>query len=232
MALKRISFSSAEFAAKMLVTRLEQFLADMDRVVPWVEFKAVIALNYSTGICGRLLIGLPRMLRVYFSQQWYRLPDERVKDAIFDSQAVRAFVGMDFACELVSGKTTSPKFSRLLEANELTDRMLISTEVALTAKCLLMRLGTIMVAKIINAQTSTKSAEHRCNADMYQVKKGNYLPYGSKIYWELVWKPAKTLESGIRKTATLYFANQECVVNVQSGRYWEGVENNYAEHVA
>jgi hypothetical protein len=48
---------------------------------------------------GRPPIGLERMLRVYFVQQWNGLSDEGVEDAITDSQAVRAFVGIDLSRE-------------------------------------------------------------------------------------------------------------------------------------
>ena len=97
MALKQTSFSSAEFAAKKRITRREQFLAEMEQVVPWAELEAVIAPVYPTGMRGRPPIGLSRMLRVYFIQQWYSLSDEAVEDAIYDSQSVRAFVWLAVA---------------------------------------------------------------------------------------------------------------------------------------
>jgi Transposase domain (DUF772) len=41
------------------------------------------------------------MLRMYFLQQWYSLSDEALEDALYDSQAMRDFVGIDLAREQV-----------------------------------------------------------------------------------------------------------------------------------
>lgn len=51
-------------------TRREQFLADMERVVPWSRLIAVIEPLYPTsGRVGRQPIGVARMLRMYCLQQ-------------------------------------------------------------------------------------------------------------------------------------------------------------------
>lgn len=60
------------------------------------------------------------MLRMYFVQQWYALADEALKDAIYDSQALRDFVGIDLSVESVPGAATSLKFRHLLEKQALT----------------------------------------------------------------------------------------------------------------
>jgi len=182
VALKQTSFSSAEFAAKKRITRREQFLAEMEQVVPWAELEAVIAPVYPNGMRGRPPIGLSRMLRVYFIQQWYSLSDEAVEDAIYDSQAVRAFVGVDLARETAPDATTLLKFRRLLETNDLTQRMFVAINATLTEKGLLMRSGTIVDATIINAPSSTKNAEHKRDEDMHQTKKGNEWYFGMKAH--------------------------------------------------
>ena len=69
---------------------------------------------------GRPPIGVPRMLRMYFLQQWYSLADEALEDALYDSQALRDFVGIDLAREPVPDATTLLKFRRLLEEHDLT----------------------------------------------------------------------------------------------------------------
>ena len=131
---------------------------------------------------GRPPIGLSRMLRVYLIQQWYSLSDEAVEDAIYDSQSVRAFVGVDLARESAPDATTLLKFRRLLEKNELTQRMFIAINATLTEKGLLMRSGTIVDATIINAPSSTKNAEHKRDEEMHQAKKGNEWYFGMKAH--------------------------------------------------
>lgn len=206
MALKQTSFSSAEFAAKKRVTRREQFLAEMEQVVPWAELEAVIAPVYPTGMRGRPPIGLSRMLRVYFIQQWYSLSDEAVEDAIYDSQSVRAFVGVDLARESAPDATTLLKFRRLLEKNELTQRMFVAINATLTEKGLLMRSGTIVDATIINAPSSTKNAEHKRDEDMHQTKKGNEWYFGMKAHIGV------DAESGLVHSLTTTAANVADIV--------------------
>ena len=43
---------------------------------------------------------------MYFLQQWYALADEALEDAIYDSQALRDFVGIDLGTESVPDATT------------------------------------------------------------------------------------------------------------------------------
>lgn len=69
---------------------------------------------------GRPPIGLERMLRIYFLQQWYGLSDEALEDALYDSMAMRAFAGIDLAVEAVPDATTLLKFRHLLVEHELT----------------------------------------------------------------------------------------------------------------
>jgi len=98
--MKQTSFASLEYAGKKRKTRRESFLAEMDRVVPWQRLIALIEPHYPrSGRVGRPPIGVPRMLRMYFLQQWYSLSDEGLEDAICDSQAMREFVGIDLARE-------------------------------------------------------------------------------------------------------------------------------------
>ena len=94
--MKQTSFADLEFAGKKRQTRREKFLGEMERVVPWQRLQALIEPHYpSSGRVGRPPIGVPRMLRMYFLQQWYSLSDEGLEDAIHDSQAMREFICID-----------------------------------------------------------------------------------------------------------------------------------------
>src|SRR5882762_2791065 len=95
------SFATAEFLTKKKVTRHEKFLAEMEQVVPWARLVAVIEPHYPTGRRGRPPVGLERMLRLYFLQQWYALADEAREDILYDSAAMRRFAGIDLAVETV-----------------------------------------------------------------------------------------------------------------------------------
>ena len=90
------SFSQAEYAGKKKQTRRDKFLAEMERVVPWARLVERLRPFYPKGERGRPPIGLERMLRLYFLQQWYGLADEALEDALYDSQALRSFAGIDW----------------------------------------------------------------------------------------------------------------------------------------
>src|SRR5665213_1067524 len=117
------SFSQAEYAGKKKRTRRDKFLAEMELVVPWARLVARLRPLYPNGERGRPPIGLERMLRIYFLQQWYGLADEALEDALYDSQALRGFSGIDLSVATVPEATTVLKFRHLLEAHDLTRRI-------------------------------------------------------------------------------------------------------------
>ncbi len=77
------SFLQAEYARKKKPTRRDKVLAEMEEVVPWARLVQRLEPFYPKGERGRPPIGLERMLRVYFVQQWYGLADEAVEDAFY-----------------------------------------------------------------------------------------------------------------------------------------------------
>ena len=103
---QQMSFAQAEYAGKKKVTRRERFLGEMEGLVPWPRLVTVIEPYYPKGERGRPPIGIERMLRIYFLQQWYALADEALEDAIYDSQAMRTFAGIDLSVEAVPDATT------------------------------------------------------------------------------------------------------------------------------
>ena len=56
-------------------TRRAAFLEEMEQVVPWAELCALIEPYYPKAGNGRQPVGVERMLRVYFLQQWFNLSD-------------------------------------------------------------------------------------------------------------------------------------------------------------
>ena len=77
---------------------------------------------YPKGERGRKPIALELMLRIYFLQQWYGLADEALEDALYDSQALRGFAGIDLTVDAVPDATTVLHFRHWLERHELTRR--------------------------------------------------------------------------------------------------------------
>lgn len=177
------SFSDAEYASKKKLTRRDRFLAEIETATPWPALVAVLLPYYPKGDGrGRPPIGLERMLRMYIAQQCFGLSDEGVEDAIYDSQAIRGFVGIDLTHESAPDATTLLKFRRLLEKHKLTERIFNEINGHLASKGLMMREGTIVDATLIAAPPSTKNKDGKRDPAMHQSKKGNDWHFGMKAH--------------------------------------------------
>jgi IS5 family transposase len=176
------SFSHAEFAAKKKTTRREKFLSRMEEVIPWAKLLAVIEPHYPKGQRGRPPIGLERMLRVYFLQQWYGLADEAREEALYDSQALQPFAGTELSTGGVPDATTLLNFRRLLETHDLCKGLFSAINADLTARGLLLREGTLVDATLIAAPSSTKNLKKERDPEMHQTKKGNQWYFGMKAH--------------------------------------------------
>ena len=176
------TFSELEYSAKKRVTRRDRFLAELEALTPWAKLVAKIEPFYPKGERGRPPIGLERMLRLYLAQQCLGLSDEGAEDALYDSQAIRRFVGVDLAREAAPDATTLLKFRRLLEAHRLTKSIFDTINRHLAAKGLLLKEGTVVDATLIAAPPSVKNRDQARDPDMHQTKKGNQWHFGMKAH--------------------------------------------------
>lgn len=214
------SFSQAEYEAKKKLTRRDIFLAKMEQIVPWSRLIAVVEPHYpKSGKRGRPPIGIERILRMYFIQQWYGLADMAVEDALYDSQALRNFCGIDLGVTTVPDSTTLMDFRHLLEKNALPQAMLKEVNALLKERGLLMSQGTLIDATLIAAPCSTKNKLRTRDPEMHQVKKGNEWHFGMKAHIGadeqsgLVHTVVSTAAhvSDISQTANLMHGEETCV---------------------
>ena len=159
----------------------------MEQVVPWARLVDRLHPLYPKGERGRPPIGLERMLRIYFLQQWYGLADEALEDALYDSQALRGFARIELNRDPVPDATTLLKFRHWLERHELTKVLFDEVGAMLEERSLLMRQGTIPAfartdATIIAAPPSTKNKSKSRDPEMHQTKKGNQWHFGMKAH--------------------------------------------------
>ena len=94
--MKQESFSDMEYRSRKKKTKREEFLEIMDEIIPWEEWVSLVVPHYPTGKRGRPPIEIETMLRMYLLQCWFSLSDEGVEDAIYDSYAMRKFMGINF----------------------------------------------------------------------------------------------------------------------------------------
>ena len=163
-------------------TRRAEFLEEMEQVVPWARLGGLLEPYYPKAGNGRPPVGVERMLRIYFLQQWFNLSDPAVEEALYDSAVMRQFAGIDLGREPVPDETTVCKFRHLLEEHQLGGEMLKVVNRHLEGKGVRITTGTIVDATIIHAPSSTKNREQKRDEEMHQTKKGNQWYFGMKAH--------------------------------------------------
>jgi IS5 family transposase len=174
--------ASMAWTQKGKVTRRERFLAEMDAVIPWERLMKRIEPHYPRAGAGRQPLGLEKMLRIYFLQQWFNLSDPAAEDAIYDSESMRRFAGVDLGEDVVPDETTILRFRHILEKHGLTAGIFEEIQGLLEQKRLLLRSGTIVDATIIAAPSSTKNATETRDPEMKQTRKGKNWHFGMKLH--------------------------------------------------
>jgi IS5 family transposase len=179
---EQASFTDVEYQNRRRVSRREEFLSMMDKTVPWPVRVGLIEPFYYSGRRGRRPKPLEMMLRMYLLQAWFSLSDEGVEDAVYDSYAMRRFLGLDFTVEQVPDAATLLHFRHLLEEHELGLKLFASQQQIFTEQGWIMRGGSIVDATIIAAPSSTKNATGGRDPQMRSTKKGNQWYFGMKAH--------------------------------------------------
>jgi IS5 family transposase len=159
--MKQTTLANNDFEQFRKPTRRDRYLAEMNTVVPWADLVAVIEPCYpkTSSAGGRPPVGLERMLRIHCLQLWFDLSDPAVEEALYDSRAMRSFVGIDLGREPVPDETTVMRFRHLLEENKLGAKIFEEVGRVLQRRGLRLAKGTIVDATIIAAPSSTKNAD-------------------------------------------------------------------------
>ena len=160
MRAEQTSFTDVEYGNRRRVSRREQFLEARDAAIPWARWVGLIEPHYyadAPGKRGRKAKPVETMLRMYLLQVWFSLSDEGVEDAVYDSYAMRRFLGLDFTVEQVPDATTLLHFRHLLEEHRLGEKLLAGQNAVFEEQGWIMRGGSIVDATIIAAPSSTKN---------------------------------------------------------------------------
>ncbi len=172
--MRQQSLEAMRFEKYRKKTRKEQFLDEMEQIVPWKKLCGAIEPYYPKPQgAGRKPIGLERMLRIHFLQHWFELSDPGAEEALYDSRAMRLFVDIDLGNEPVPDETIICNFRHLMERNNLGDELFRLVNVYLAENGMKVNRGAIVDATIINAPSSTKNKDRKRDPDMHQTRKGN-----------------------------------------------------------
>jgi IS5 family transposase len=208
----------AEFQRYSKKIRCEQFLEEMDAVIPWADLFSLVAPRYSKGEMGRKPVGLNIMLRVYFLQQWLALSDESVEDALCESPVLRRFAGIDLGRAPVPDETTLLNFRHLLEEHDLGGQMLDAVNLYPASLGIRITTGTNVDATIIYAPSSTKNEKRERDLEMHQTRKGNPWHFGAKAHIGVDSKGGLCIRCEPRRRAFPMFTCRRICCTVTSGR--------------
>ena len=178
----QITLTDVEYGNRKRTTKREKYLNKMEEIIPWKAWVEMIRPYYPKGEHGQPVRGIETMLRMYLMQTWFNLSDEGTEDAIYDSYAMRSFLGINFMTEQVPDATTLLKFRHLLEKHNIGEKIFTDIRDRLEESGLLMHGGMIVDATIISAPSSTKNRTGTRDPEMHQTKKGNQWYHGMKVH--------------------------------------------------
>ena len=154
--MKQESFSDMKYRCRKKKTKREEFLEIMDEIIPWDEWVSLIVPHHPAGKRSRPPVGIEIILRMYLLQCWFSLSDEGVEDAIYDSYAMRGFMGINFFEQDIPDATPLLHFRHLLEEQGIGKLFFDAINRCLEQAGRMMHGGTIVGATLISAPSSTK----------------------------------------------------------------------------
>ena len=119
---KQMSLSALSDELAQVRTKKKEFLTQMDRIIPWGEWIALIRPCYYKGERGNKPYDLERMLRIYMIQNLYNLSDMATVAEVIDSRAFSDFCGVESSNQVPDGDTLG-RFRNLLIQNALQQRV-------------------------------------------------------------------------------------------------------------
>lgn len=178
---KQISLSYLNDELSQVRTKKKEFLSQIERIIPWGEWLAIIQPCYYKGERGNKPYGLELMLRLYILQNLYDLSDEATSAEVIDSRAFSDFCGIESSNQVPNGDTIG-RFRNILIQNGLQGKLFQQVVDLLTEQKLILKKGTIVDSTLIAAPSSTKNREKKRDPEAHSVKKGNAWHFGYKAH--------------------------------------------------
>ena len=164
-------------------TRKREFLDAMELVVPWTELVSLIEpYAPESGRRGQQPFAVQTLLRIHFMQQWFKLSDPAMEEALHDVPAFRDFAGLSYWDDHIPSESSILRFRHLLERHKLADEILAPRIALLQSQGPRLKSGTVVDATLIAAPTSTKNQSGERDPEMHQSKKGNQWYFGMKAH--------------------------------------------------
>ena len=118
-------------------------------LVDWAAFERLLREIYAAPV-GRPSYGPVVLVKCLLLQQWYRLSDPGLEEALSDRLSFRRFVGLALA-DPVPDHSTLSRFRTELSRRGLAERLLAELNRQLDARGLMVKAGTLIDASLVEA---------------------------------------------------------------------------------
>ena len=201
---KQPSLSALSDELSQVRTKKREFLAEIDRIVPWEKWISIIKPYYYKGERGNEPYDLERMLRIYLVQNLYNLSDMATVAEVIDSRAFSDFCGVESINQVPDGDTLG-HFRNILLRNGIQQELFTQVVELLMQRGLILKRGTIVDSTFIEAPSSTKNEKKERDPQAHSAKKGNTWHFGYKAHIGV------DKESGLVHTVKVTAANEHDV---------------------
>lgn len=201
---KQLSLSALSDELSQVRTKKREFLAEIDRIVPWEKWISIIKPYYYKGERGNEPYDLERMLRIYLVQNLYNLSDMAAVVEVIDSRAFSDFCGVESSNQVPDGDTLG-RFRNILLRNGIQQELFAQVVELLMQRGLILKRGTIVDSTFIEAPSSTKNEKKERDPQAHSAKKGNTWHFGYKAHIGV------DKESGLVHTVKVTAANEHDV---------------------
>ncbi len=178
---KQLSMSALSDELQQVRTKKKEFLAEIDRIVPWGEWINLIQPYYYKGERGNKPYNLELMLRIYLVQNLYNLSDMATVAEVIDSRAFSEFCGVESSNQVPDGDTLG-RFRNLLMKNGLQEKLFAQVVGLLAHRGLILKKGTIVDSTFIESPSSTKNKKKERDPEAHSAKKGSTWHFGYKAH--------------------------------------------------
>jgi IS5 family transposase len=216
--MKQISFASATYDNKKVMTKRERFLTEMDTIIPWPRLLKLIEPCYPKKGKGRPPMPMESMLRIYFLQQWYSLSDPAAEEALYDIESMRRFAQLELVVDALPDETTILNFRRMVEKHRLSEVLFNDINAYLVERGIAVSQGSMVDATIISASGSTRNKDKARDPDMHSTRK-------IKKNMSSTQKKQNRKNSGVRARVEHCFRVVKCQFGYKKVRY-KGLEKN------
>ncbi len=163
---KQMSLSALSDELSQVRTKKREFLAEIDRIVPWGEWISLIRPYYYKGERGNKPYDLEQMLRIYLVQNLYNLSDRTTVAEVIDSRAFSDFRGVESSNQVPDGDTLG-RFRNILLKNGIQQELFAQVVELLTQRGLILKRETIVDSTFIEAPSSTKNQKKERNPEAH-----------------------------------------------------------------